>query len=129
MTQTRILIVDDEAEAGEILTLRLKRRGMLPVWTPSGEAALSHVREHPVDVVLLDMKMPGMDGIEVLRHLRRDHPDITVIMLSGHADMQTAATGLELGAFSYQLKPVDLDDLCHKIEDACRQKALENGGG
>ena len=125
MEGIHILIVDDEADAGEILSLRLGRRGMKPAYAPNGEAALAYLKENPVDIVLLDVKMPGMDGIEVLEHIRRDYPNVSVIMLSGHADMEVAARGLELGAFFYQLKPVDLESLCHKIEDACKQKALD----
>lgn len=125
MKGTRILIVDDEPEAGEILSLRLGRRGFDPVYEPSGEAALAYLAENSVDLVLLDIKMPGMDGFDTLRHIRADHLHLPVIILSGHADMEDAAKGMELGAFFYLLKPVNLEELCHKIEDACRQHALE----
>ena len=125
MQNLRILIVDDEDEAGEILSLRLRRRGMKPSYASNGEDALALMQEQPADIVLLDIKMPSMDGLEVLRRIRAGYPGTSVIILSGHADMDAAAEGLELGAFVYLLKPVNLDDLCHKIEDARRQKELE----
>jgi DNA-binding NtrC family response regulator len=129
MDGTHILIVDDEADAGEILSLRLSRRGMIPAYAPGGEEALIWLARNKADVVLLDIKMPGMDGLETLEHIRKDHPDVSVIILSGHADMSDAARGMELGAFFYLLKPVDLDDLCHKIEDASRQRVLDGQHG
>ena len=98
MEKTHILIVDDEADAGEILSLRLGRRGYDPVYASSGEAALAHLAANPVDVVLLDIKMPGMDGLEVLRHIRDGYPQVSTIIISGHADMDSAAKGLELFA-------------------------------
>lgn len=129
MNGVRILIVDDEKEAGEILSLRLSRRGMVPNFVCSGEEALSYLKTNETDIVLLDIKMPGMDGLEALRQIRRDHPGLPVIILSGHADMKAAARGMELGAFFYLLKPVNLDDLCHKIEDALHQIRLESRTG
>lgn len=128
MKGTRILIVDDEVDTGDILSLRLERRGLKPAVATSGEAALAHLKDNPVDIVLLDLKMPGMDGFEVLRHIREDLPEVSVIILSGHADLDAAAKGMELGAFFYLLKPVNLEELCHKIEDACRQRALDGKG-
>lgn len=129
MDKTHILIVDDEAEAGEILSLRLARRNMVPACALSGEAALQWLKERKADVVLLDVKMPGMDGLETLRHIRANHPEVCVIILSGHADMGDAAKGMELGAFFYLLKPVNLDELCHKVEDAMRLRALNGQSG
>ena len=125
MNGTRVLIVDDEADAGEILRLRLARRGLVPAVASSGEEALEYLGANPVDIVLLDVKMPGMDGFEVLGRIKKKWPELSVIILSGHADMDAAARGMELGAFFYLLKPVNLEDLCHKIEDACRQRQLD----
>ena len=126
MKKISILLVDDEIEVLEVLCLRLERRGLDVHMADSGEKALAMLAELPVNIVLLDVKMPNMDGIAVLGRIRSDFPQIGVIMLSGHADMQVAAHGLEMGAFSYLLKPVDIDSLCHKIEDACQQMQLDS---
>lgn len=124
MNGTRILIVDDETEAGDILSLRLRRRGADPVYVPGGREALAWLAEHSADVLLLDIKMPDMDGLEVLAVIKKDYSSLPVIILSGHADMESAARGMELGAFFYMLKPVNLDNLCDKIEDALSVAAL-----
>lgn len=129
MKGIRILIVDDEADAGEIVSLRLARRGMVPAYAPGGSAALEWLAGNRADVVLLDIKMPGMDGLEVLGHIRKDYPDLPVIILSGHANMESAARGMALGAFFYLLKPVNMDDLCNKIEDAHRLASLNGTAG
>ena len=126
MKNISILLVDDEIEVLEVLCLRLERRGLKVHTADSGEKALKKLAETPVNIVLLDVKMPLMDGIAVLGRIRSDFPQVGVIMLSGHADMQVAAHGLEMGAFSYLLKPVDIDSLCHKIEDACQQMRFES---
>ncbi|MDL2207853.1 response regulator [Desulfovibrio sp. OttesenSCG-928-F20] len=125
MTQARILIVDDEVEAGEILSLRLERRGATCACVLSGEACLEWLGANQADLVLLDVKMPGMDGLETLQRIRADYPNLAVIILSGHADMADAARGMELGAFFYMLKPVNLEDLSHKIDDALRLRELK----
>lgn len=124
MEKIRVLIVDDEAEVGEILCLRLARRGMDVCAVTGAREALVHLRSFPADVVLLDVKMPDIDGIEALGLLLAEWKSLIVIMISGHADMEVAAQGLKLGAFSYLLKPVDIDVLHHKIDDACRLREL-----
>ena len=125
MEQISILLVDDEIEVLEVLCIRLERRGLKVYTANSGERALALLAERPVNIVLLDVKMPNMDGIAVLGRVRNEYPNVGVIMLSGHADMQVAAQGLEMGAFSYLLKPVDIESLLHKIEDACQSMRLE----
>ena len=124
MKGTRILIVDDESEAGEILSLRLKRRGAEPFYASGGREALAWLAANRADVMLLDIKMPDMDGLEVLAVVKKDYPSLPVIILSGHADMESAAKGMELGAFFYMLKPVNLENLGDKIEDALSVAAL-----
>ncbi len=124
MQKMKVLIVDDETDASEILSLRLKRRNIESDSASTGEQALEYLKTNKVDVVLLDVKMPGMDGIEVLGHIKRDHAGVEVIMISGHANLEVAADCMDIGAFDYQLKPVDLDTICHKIEDAYKQKQL-----
>lgn len=125
MSKARILIVDDEVEAGEILCLRLERRGCSCACVSGGEAGLDWLGANEADVVLLDIKMPGMDGLETLRRIRELYPGLAVIIISGHADMGDAAKGMELGAFFYLLKPANLDDVFNKIEDAMRLRALK----
>ena len=119
MGAPKILIVDDEKEYVDVLTERLDIRGLDVTGALSGEEALSVLGRQPVDVVLLDVMMPGMDGIETLVEIRKRHPGISVIMLSGHAQMETAVKGMELGACDYLVKPVDFNELFYKIEDAC----------
>ncbi len=114
----RVLIVDDENEYVEVLSERLSLRGYETLGAAGGEAALLLIDEHPVDIVLLDVMMPGLGGIETLLQIKKRAPGVAVIMLSGHADVNTAIQGLELGAYDYLVKPVTLDELLYKIEDA-----------
>jgi len=78
-----------------------------------------------VDVVVLDVKMPGMDGIETLREVKKKFPLTEVVMLTGHASMEVAIEGMEIGAFDYLMKPIDLDDLLYKLEDAYKKKSIQ----
>ena len=78
----------------------------------------------PVDVVVLDVKMPGMDGLTALREIKKRFPLVEVIMLTGHASMEVAIEGMEQGAFDYLMKPMDIDELLYKLQDAYKKKTL-----
>ncbi|MES9997147.1 response regulator [Desulfovibrio aminophilus] len=116
-----ILLVDDETEFLELMTKRLDRRNFQVTTASTGEAALEALARTPVDVVVLDVRMPGMGGIETLRRLKELAPDTEVILLTGHANMEVAVEGMELGAFDYLLKPVAINDLIFKIQDAAKK--------
>lgn len=120
----RLLVVDDELDFLETLMKRLRKRGVQVKGVRSGEEALEFLEKEAVDVVILDVKMPGMDGLETLRAIKAKHPLVEVIMLTGHANVETAVTGMELGAFDYLMKPMDIDDLLYKVQDAYQKKML-----
>jgi DNA-binding NtrC family response regulator len=119
-----VLLVDDEAEFLETLVKRLKKRKLNVTGVKSGEEAVQFVKETPVDVIVLDVKMPGMGGLEALREIKKDCPLVEVIMLTGHANMEVAIEGMELGAFDYLMKPMDIDELLYKLQDAYKKKLL-----
>src|SRR6056297_2578482 len=119
----RILLVDDEASFVEQLAERLKLRDYDVTTCLSGEEAIEKVRGYNFDVVILDVAMPGMDGNEALRRIKSLKPLIEVIMLTGHATVESAIEGMKLGAFDYLLKPTQTDDLVIKVETANKRKA------
>ncbi|MBC7357214.1 MAG: response regulator [Desulfacinum sp.] len=125
MEEVRLLLVDDEVEFLETLIKRMRKRRVEAVGVRSGEDALKYLEEHPTDVVVLDVKMPGMDGIETLKAIKERHPLTEVIMLTGHANLEVAIRGMELGAFDYLMKPMDIDELLYKVEDAHKKKKLQ----
>jgi DNA-binding NtrC family response regulator len=118
MDRPRLLLVDDEAEFLEPLTVRLARRGIDCATAGSGEAALGLLAQETFDCAVVDVKMPGMNGLELLRRVRRLYPDLPVILLTGHASVELGVQGMELGAFDYLLKPVELDDLLDTVRRA-----------
>jgi DNA-binding NtrC family response regulator len=118
MNETRILLVDDEPEIPRILAKRLTRRGYSCVSACNGREALDVMQGSPCPVVILDVKMPVMDGMEALEHIMKNWPQTRIIILSGHADMQVAVQAMSRGAFAYLMKPVEFDELLFKIEDA-----------
>jgi len=124
MNGFKVLFVDDEIDFLETLLKRMKKRGVDVTGVGSGEDALSFLDTNQVDVVVLDVRMPGMDGIETLREIKRRHPLVEVIMLTGHANLEVAIEGMELGAFDYLMKPMDIDELLYKVEDAYKKKSL-----
>ena len=121
----KVLLVDDEEEFLETLVKRLKKRNLDVEGISNGEDALTWLSRNPVDVVVLDVKMPGMDGIEVLREIKKEYPLVEVVMLTGHPSIEVAIECMELGAFDYLMKPMDIDELLYKIEDAYKKKAIQ----
>jgi len=119
----RVLLVDDEKEFLETLAERLEIRGFAVLTALNGSDALAIVQEKEQDVVVLDVKMPGMDGIDVLREIKRSKPLVEVIMLTGYATVPAAIEGMKLGAFDFLLKPSETEDLINKIERAHKRKA------
>ncbi len=124
MQEMKVLLVDDEVDFTSAIQKRLARRGLTVKVAQSGEECLSSLEKFPADVVVLDMKMPGMDGLHTLREIKRRHPLVEVIMLTGHASMESAVEGMDQGAFHYLMKPADLDELVYKLEDACKRKEI-----
>jgi DNA-binding NtrC family response regulator len=116
------MLVDDEEDFRETLCKRLKKRKLDVISAASGREALDRLSERLVDVVVLDVKMPGMDGIETLKEIKRLAPSVEVIMLTAHADVRVAVQGMELGAFDYLMKPMDIDELLYKLQDAYKKK-------
>jgi DNA-binding NtrC family response regulator len=123
MDQPRVLIVDDEPGVRESLRLILKERAVTTL-ADSGEAALAYVERHPFDVVLLDILMPGLDGLEVLERLRARPTAPQVIMLTATKTVKTAVRAMRLGAFDYVTKPFDVDELLIIVERALQSSAL-----
>jgi DNA-binding response OmpR family regulator len=122
MAELALLLVDDELDFIEPLSARLARRGMACTLVTSGEDALSRAGASRFDCAVVDVKMPGMDGLELLRRLRRDHPSLPVVLLTGHASVELGVEGMELGAFDYVLKPIDLDELLDIVRRASRRE-------
>jgi len=118
MGNPRVLPVDDEAEFVEPMQARLTRRGIACTTAESGEEALRCLEAEHFDCAVVDVKMPGMDGLVLLRRIRRSHPETAVILLTGHASVELGVQGMELGAFDYLLKPVELDDLLDTLRRA-----------
>ncbi|MFO8086111.1 MAG: response regulator [Desulfobacterales bacterium] len=118
-----VLLVDDEVPFVETMTKRLKKRELDIIPAYNGEEALKKLEEHPnIEVVILDVKMPGMDGIETLGEMKKNHPLKEVIMLTGHATVESAIEGMKKGAYDYLMKPCDIELLVDKVTDAAAKK-------
>jgi len=120
-----VLLVDDELEFLETLVKRLTKRGLNISTAKSGEDALKIIGGKGIDVAVLDVRMPGMDGIQTLREIKKIDPLMEVIMLTGHASVEVAIEGMELGAFDYLMKPADIDELFYKLQDAFKKKTIQ----
>ena len=118
----RVLLVDDEKDFVEILGLRLEEAGENVTAAHSGRECLQVLEKKEIDVVILDILMPGMDGIATLKEIKRRFPLVEVIMLTGHGTTESAVDGMKLGAFDYLLKPARFGELIAKLESARKRK-------
>ncbi|HMK36929.1 MAG TPA: response regulator [Desulfomonilaceae bacterium] len=119
---TKVLLVDDEEQFVEVLSQRLDARGFKVDTAFNGDDAIEFVNGHDVDVVILDVQMPGRDGLETLREIKRIKPLTEVIMLTGHGTVETAIQGMKLAAYDYLMKPTDTTELVDKITKAQQRK-------
>jgi DNA-binding response OmpR family regulator len=119
---TRVLLVDDEKDFVEMLGLRLEEAGENVTSAHSGQECLQVLEKKEIDVVILDILMPGMDGIATLKEIRNRFPLVEVIMLTGHGTTESAVKGMKLGAFDYLLKPAHFGELTAKLESARKRK-------
>jgi len=118
----KVLIVDDEKDFVEMFSLRLEGQGEKVSTAHSGKEALKVLEQAAIDVVILDIRMPGMDGIDTLKQIKKFYPIVEVIMLTGHGSTETAVEGMKLGAFDYLMKPAEFEDIKSKIENARKRK-------
>jgi DNA-binding NtrC family response regulator len=119
-----VLLVDDEEAFLETVVKRLNLRKVKAYGARSGPEALDFLSHNTVDVMVLDVKMPEMNGIEALKIVKARHPLVEVIMLTGHASVEVAIAGMEAGAFDYLMKPVNIDELLYKLQDAFKSKSI-----
>lgn len=123
MALATVLLVDDEVPFVETMTKRLTRRDLDIIPAHDGDEALAQLKAHPnIEVVVLDVKMPGMDGIETLTEIKKRYPLKEVVMLTGHATVESAIEGMKKGAFDYLMKPCDIDLLVGKVTEAAARK-------
>ena len=119
---TRVLLIDDEIGYVNVLSNRLSKRSFVVGKANSGSEALQRLRQQEYDVAVLDLKMEDMDGIEVLKILKKMAPELAVIMLTGHGSAEAAHEGIKQGAYDYLTKPCELEDLVDKIQEAYHQR-------
>ena len=120
MADYRVLLVDDEEEFVSALSERLMLRGIDADSALNGEEALARLVEKDFEVVILDVMMPGLGGLEVLRQIKSTHPNTQVILLTGHGSTREGIEGMRLGAFDYLIKPVDIEEMLAKMKEAAK---------
>ncbi len=124
MEDFKVLVVDDELDFLETIVKRFKRRKIRAVGVTSGREALALLEQEHFDVVILDIRMPGMDGIETLKEIKKKRPLMEVILLTGHASVESGMQGMQFGAFDYVMKPAEFEELLEKVKQAYERKSL-----
>lgn len=123
MTAPFIMLVDDEVPFVETMVKRLTKRNFETIAAYSGEEGLEKIKTHQnLDVIILDVKMPGKDGLETLKEIKTLTPLIEVIMLTGHATVESGIKGMKLGAYDFLMKPCEIEELVSKVEEATKKK-------
>ncbi len=123
MSFVKVLLTDDEVPFVETMTKRLTKRRFSVVQAFNGDEAIQKLKKHSgIEVVILDVKMPGKDGIDTLKEIRKKFPLVEVIMLTGHATVESAIDGMKMGAFDYLMKPCDMNELEAKVKEAAVKK-------
>ena len=125
MEEIRMLLVDDEDDFRTTLANRLKLRKIDVTDAASGNEAIELVKQKSFDVAVIDVKMPGIDGIETLKQIKQIKPAVEIIMLTGHASIESGMEAMKLGAYDYVMKPCDIDELLIKTGDAYQHKLLK----
>jgi two-component system OmpR family response regulator len=125
MERVRVLLVDDETEFLQSLVKVLRRRGLEVEGATSGQEALERLEKSPSDVVVLDLMMPGMDGLETLKRIKTSWPETEVILLTAVGSVEKGLQGMRGGAFDYVLKPMDVEELVEKIRQAHERRWLQ----
>lgn len=119
--QVKVLLIDDEDEFVRTLAERLALRGYATRIASDGESGINRVVNEAFDVVLLDLMMPGLSGLDTLKQLKSINKDLPVILLTGHGSTKEGMEGMRMGAFDFLMKPLDINDLTHKIQSAVTQ--------
>lgn len=123
MTIAKVLLVDDERPFVETMMKRLNKRDVEILPAYNGQEALEQLeKDNHIEVVILDIKMPVMDGMEALSRIKAKHPLVEVIMLTGHATVETGIEGMKMGAFDYLMKPCNTEELVTKVQEAAARK-------
>ena len=122
--EASVLLVDDEEQFLEVLSQRLETRGLKVKAVTSGEDAIKQVEDRNFDAIVIDLAMPGIDGIETLKRIKEKRPDLEIIMLTGHATVKSGIEAMKLGADDFLEKPVDLNVLLEKIGEAMHKRML-----
>jgi len=122
--KANVLVVDDEEQFLDALSQRLKGRGMKIDAVTSGEEALRHAKDRDFDAIVLDLVLPGMSGMEILKRMKGENPDLQIIILTGHATVEKGVEAIKEGAIEFMEKPIDINKLVEKIGEAQRKKIL-----
>ena len=122
--EAKVLLVDDEQDFLETLSNRLEMRGLKVSAVTSGEQAISEAKQQDYDAIVVDLSMPGIDGLETLKRIKADNPNAEIIMLTGHGSVQSGVEAMKLGAGDFLQKPVELSQLLDKIDEAKSKKML-----